>query len=155
MDCDDTHDPAQIGEMLPLIAQGFDVVVASRFARGATVQGVSPLRRLTAMGAMVLFKLVHPVPNVWDYTCGYRGYRVAALKRAIAHYPGGLVRESGFACMVEVLLKMNALKLRFAEIPLQLRYDQKPTDSKMDVSGNIARLLTLLVRWRWRGFDAA
>jgi dolichol-phosphate mannosyltransferase len=119
------------------------------------VRGVPVLRRLTALGAVMLFKLVHPVRGVWDYTCGYRGYRVGVLKNATDHYRGGLVQENGFACMVEVLLKMNALKCRFAEIPLQLRYDLKPTDSKMDVSGNIVRLLRLLVGWRWRGFDAS
>ena len=154
MDCDDTHDPAQVTEMLRAIDGGADVVIASRFARGAQIRGVSPLRRVTAVGAAMLFKLIHPVRGVWDYTCGYRAYRIGVLKRALAGYPAGLVNESGFACMVEVLLKLNALELRFAEIPLQLRYDQKPTASKMDVAGTIGRLLTLLVRWRLRGFDA-
>src|ERR1700730_15257921 len=60
MDCDDTHDPA---------------------LRGATVRGVPAFRRLTALGAAGLFKSVHPVRGVWDYTCGYRAYRVEVLKR--------------------------------------------------------------------------
>jgi dolichol-phosphate mannosyltransferase len=55
--------------------------------------------------------------------------------------------------MVELLLKLNALGARFAEIPLQLRYDQKPTATKMRVGNNMRRLLVLLVRWRLRGFD--
>jgi hypothetical protein len=38
---------------------------------------------------------------------------------------------------------------------LHLRYDLKPTASKMAVSSNMRRLLALLVRWRWGGFDAA
>ena len=154
MDCDDTHDPSQVSEMLQIMADGADVAIASRFTRGARVRGVPLLRRITAVGAVLLFKLIHPVRGVWDYTCGYRSYRIGALKGALAHYPAGLVEESGFACMVEVLLKMNALKFRFAEIPLQLRYDQKPTESKMRVGSNISRLLALLIRWRMRGFDA-
>jgi dolichol-phosphate mannosyltransferase len=160
MDCDDTHDPCQIGEILGAMAGGAgaaggaEVVVASRFTRGALVRGVPFLRRVTALGAMVLFKLIHPVRGVWDYTCGYRGYRIGALKVASARYGAGLIRESGFACMVELLLKLNTLGLRFAEVPLQLRYDQKPTASKMDVGGNLRRLLILLVRWRVRGFAA-
>jgi len=154
MDCDDTHDPAQLVEMLRAMDDGADVVVASRFTRGARVQGVSPMRRVTAVAAAVLFKLVHPVRGVWDYTCGYRGYRIGALKRALDRYPGGLVTEYGFACMAEVLLKLNALNFRFAEVPLRLRYDQKPTASKMDVGRTTARLLALLMRWRLHGFDA-
>ena len=152
MDCDDTHDPAQIAAMEPLLAAGADVVVASRYAYGATVQGVPALRRVTALGAAALFKLIHPVREVLDYTCGYRAYRVGLLKRAAARYGDTLIAEHGFACMVELLLKLNALDARFAEIPLQLRYDQKPTASKMGVGGNIKRLLTLMVRWRAHGF---
>src|ERR1700681_844933 len=148
MDCDDTHDPCQICEILSAMAGGAEVVVASRFTRGALIRGVPFLRRITALGAMVLFKLIHPVRGVWDYTCGYRGYRIGALKVASARYGAGLIRESGFACMVELLLKLNALGFRFAEVPLQLRYDQKPTASKMDIGGNLRRLLILLVRWR-------
>jgi dolichol-phosphate mannosyltransferase len=153
MDCDDTHDPAQIPEMLVAMANGADVVIASRFQSGATVRGVPLLRRLTALGAVILFKLIHPVRKVSDYTCGYRAYRVGLLQNATRRFRGRLIEESGFACMVEVLLKLNALGVRFAEVPLHLRYDLKPTASKMAVSNNMRRLLALLVRWRWRGFE--
>ena len=154
MDCDDTHDPEQIPQMLVAMASGADLVIASRFQSGATVRGVPLLRRLTALGAVVLFKLIHPVRKVWDYTCGYRAYRIGLLQNAAARFPGRLVEEAGFACMVEVLLKLNASGTRCAEVPLHLRYDLKPTASKMAVSSNMRRLLALLVRWRWRGFGA-
>jgi dolichol-phosphate mannosyltransferase len=152
MDCDDTHDPAQIADMLRHLAEGSDVVIGSRYVRGALVRGVPPLRRLTALGAAALFKLVHPVRGVWDYTCGYRAYRVSVLKKAAKRYGDRLIAESGFACMVELLLKLNSLGTRFAEIPLQLRYDQKPTETKMGVGRHTRRLLQLLVRWRVHGF---
>jgi dolichol-phosphate mannosyltransferase len=155
MDCDDTHDPMQLIEMLAAMAKGADVVIASRFTRGARVTGVPPLRRMTAMGAVLLFKTVHPVKRVWDYTCGYRAYRIGALQAAARRYRAGLVEESGFACMTELLLKLNGVGLRFAEIPLQLRYDQKPTASKMAVSSHIGRLLKLLMRWRLRGLGVS
>jgi dolichol-phosphate mannosyltransferase len=153
MDCDDTHDPVQVIEMLRLIEEGADVVIGSRFVRGALVRGVPPLRRITALGAVALFKLIHPVRGVRDYTCGYRGYRVSALKRASNAYRTKLIEQSGFSCMPELLLKLNALGFRFGEIPLQLRYDQKPTTSKMSVGGNVRGLLKLLARSRSRGFD--
>jgi hypothetical protein len=44
------------------------------------------------------------------------------------------------------------LDVKFAEIPLQLRYDQKPTATKMGVGSHTRRMLALLVRWRLRGF---
>ena len=155
MDCDDTHDPAQIPDLLMAMANGADLAIASRFQSGATVRGVPLLRRLTALGAVILFKLIHPVRKVWDYTCGYRAYRIGLLQNAVSRFRGRLVEETGFACMVEVLLKLNASGARCAEVPLHLRYDLKPTASKMAVSSNMRRLLALLVRWRWRGFGAA
>jgi len=154
MDCDDTHDPSQIPEILDAMAGGADVAIASRYARNAIVRGVPVFRRATAIGAMVLFKLIHPIRGAWDYTCGYRGYRIAALRAASARHGAGLIGESGFACMVEILLKLNAQGVRIYEVPLQLRYDLKPTASKMDVGGNTRRLLMLLVRWRILGFGA-
>jgi hypothetical protein len=45
--------------------------------------------------------------------------------------------------------------VEFAEIPLQLRYDQKPTATKMGVGSNIRRLFSLSVHWRLHGFDLA
>jgi dolichol-phosphate mannosyltransferase len=152
MDCDDTHDPAQIADMLARMAEGADVVIGSRYMRGALIRGVPPLRRVTAFGAAALFKLIHPVRGVWDYTCGYRAYRVGVLKQAAHLYGGKLIAETGFACMVELLLKLNTHDVKFAEIPLQLRYDQKPTATKMGVGCHTRRLLALLVRWRLRGF---
>jgi dolichol-phosphate mannosyltransferase len=153
MDCDDTHDPAQIADMLRRLDEGADVVIGSRYVRGALVRGVPPLRRLTALGAAALFKLVHPVRRVWDYTCGYRAYRVGVLKEAAGRYGDDLIAESGFACMVELLLKLDSVGARFVETPLQLRYDQKPTETKMGVGSHTRRLLLLLVRWRLYGFQ--
>jgi dolichol-phosphate mannosyltransferase len=150
MDCDDTHDPAQITEMLRLIEERADVVIGSRFAPGAIVRGVPPLRHVTARGAVALFKLIHPVRGVRDYTCAYRSYRVSALKKASDSYGAKLIKESGFSCMAELLLKLNALGFQFIEVPLQLRYDQKPTASKMRVTSNIIQLLKLLVHSRFR-----
>lgn len=153
MDCDDTHHPRQFAGMLAALDRGFDVVIASRYRRGARIAGVAPHRQLLSLGAATLFKLLHWCPGVLDYTCGFRGYRVALLKRATAHYGARLIEERGFACMVELLLKLNHLGAKMCEVPLDLRYDLKQSASKMDVGGNTTRLLRKLVAWRVRGLE--
>jgi dolichol-phosphate mannosyltransferase len=153
MDCDDTHHPYQIPDMLAKIDQGSDVVIASRYRRGASIAGLSAQRKVLSLGAAALFKLLHPCRGVLDYTCGYRAYRVDLLQRARAHHGERLVRERGFACMVELLLKLNRLGARFAEVPLDLRYDLKKSASKMDIGGNTQRLLKKMLSWRLRGLD--
>ncbi len=151
MDCDDTHHPRQIPPMFAVLENGHDVVIASRYRAGATVAGVALHRRILSLGAAVLFKLLHPCRGVLDYTCGYRGYRVSVLQKALCIYGENLVREPGFACMVELLLKLNRIGARMREVPLALRYDLKQGASKMDVGGNTQRLLKKLVSWRIHG----
>jgi dolichol-phosphate mannosyltransferase len=153
MDCDDTHHPRQFAGMLAALDRGFDVVIASRYRRGARIAGVAPHRQVLSLGAATLFKLLHWCPGVRDYTCGFRAYRVALLQRARAHYRERLVEERGFACMVELLLKLNHLDAKMCEVPLDLRYDLKQSASKMDVGGNTTRLLKKLVAWRVRGLE--
>lgn len=151
MDCDDTHPPGLIPSMTAALDAGCDIVIASRYRNGARIEGVTAHRRLLSLGAALLFKALHPCRGVLDYTSGYRGYRVSLLQRALAHYGDNLIREQGFACMVELLLKLNHLGARACEVPIDLRYDLKKGASKMDLGGNTRRLLSNLLSWRFRG----
>ncbi len=153
MDCDDTHRPGQFAAMLAALERGHDVVIASRYRRGSRIAGVTLYRQILSLGAATLFKLLHWCRGVRDYTCGFRGYRVALLRRARARYGERLVEERGFACMVELLLKLNHLGARMCEIPIDLRYDRKRSASKMDAGGTALRLLRKLVAWRMRGLE--
>ena len=61
MDCDDSHDPSQIPQIIARLESGDDLVIASRFRRGASAVRVPALRHVTAYGAMILFKTHSPV----------------------------------------------------------------------------------------------
>jgi dolichol-phosphate mannosyltransferase len=154
MDCDNTMDPFQLPEMWETLSSGaLDVVIASRYARGAAMSGVPALRRLMSRGASVLFTMMHPIPGVRDYSCGFRLYRREPLAQALHAWGDELIVQRGFASMVELLLKLGRRKLRMAEVPLQLRYDQKLGESKMPVGDNAVRLLKMMWRWRMEGLD--
>lgn len=155
MDCDDTHDPEQIPMMLKVLDKNSstEVIIASRYRLGASISGVPFFRVMLSIGAAMLYKTVHPIWHVRDYTCGYRAYRLAAVKRAFAKYGKPLLKERGFASMVELLLKIARAGARFQEIPLALAYDNKLSASKMDVSGNSIRLLKKLIIWRVEGLS--
>ena len=112
------------------------------------VRGVPLMRRVTALGAMVLFKLIHPVPGVADYTCGYRMYRVDLLRRGYERWGEALLGEPSFACMPDLLLKLSVFRPSIGEAPLVLRYDRKAGPSKMAVARTIRRTLLLLGRHR-------
>jgi len=153
MDADNTHDPALIGGMVEKIEKnGLDVVVGSRYVAGADEIGVSVFRKLMSRGASLLIKMVNPIKGVKDYSSGYRLYRALALKSAWKYYEGRVVEESGFSCMVELLVKLaNMSNLRFGEVPLVLRYDLKQGRSKMRIIRTIKRYLVLIIRSReWK-----
>jgi dolichol-phosphate mannosyltransferase len=146
MDADNTHDPALIGEMAKAVRQGLDLVVASRYAPGGGEIGLSWLRHVFSRGASFLLRLFFPMPGVRDYTCGYRAYRGAILKRAFATYQDRFIEESGFTCMAEILIKLHKLSVRAGEVPLVLRYDLKSGATKMKVTRTIGRYGVLIAR---------
>jgi dolichol-phosphate mannosyltransferase len=149
MDADDTHPP----DLIPLMIESArrhqsTVVIASRFQPGAEWHGLSWDRRLFSYTVSWMFRILWPLPNVRDYTCGYRAYRAGLLVDAYERWGAALVNEPSFACMPDVLWKVSRLKPRFSEVPLSLHYERKPGPSKMNVLRTIRRSLALLVKRR-------
>jgi len=151
MDADNTHTPGLIFRMAQAIAEGNDVVIASRYRYGARVRGLTASRRLLSQGASWLFRVVFPMRGVRDYTSGFRGYRAGLLRRAFDELgPDGIISERGFACMVDILLKIREFDPIITEVALILRYDQKKGASKMHVGRTVRETLHLMVRRRLR-----
>lgn len=149
MDADNTHPPELIADMLRQIKHGSDVVVASRYRPGARVVGLSRFRQVLSWGARMIFRVALPIRGISDYTCGFRMYRAAVLRRAFATYGDQFVTERGFSCMAEILVKISRLKVRMSEVPLVLRYDRKAGVSKMRVGRTVVSTLKLLIRLRF------
>jgi dolichol-phosphate mannosyltransferase len=151
MDADGSHPLEIVPDMVRKIDEGFDIVVASRYARGARVVGLSPMRMVLSTGASALMRLVFPVKGLSDYSTNYRAYRASLLAAALARSGGNLVEAAGFAGVVELLLRLCSLGPRIAEVPLVLRYDRKRSRSKMRVVKTILDYLRLCVKRRVRG----
>ena len=82
LDADDTQPPATIPKMVTMIEEGYDVVIASRYQPGSRTIGVPMNRLAMTWFAKWMFKVITPIPGVWDYTCGFRSYRFSVLKTA-------------------------------------------------------------------------
>lgn len=147
MDADDSHDPALIPLMMNRIAEGYDIVIASRFEEGGQEVGVAGYRRLLSHTASAVLGLVAGVRGAKDFSCGFRAYRASFLRQLVQELgENDLVRETGFACMVELLLKAAARGARISEVPLVLRYDRKQSSSKIRVVRTIVRYGAVLSR---------
>ena len=156
MDCDDTHEPAIIHRMIERLAEGYDVVIASRFQPGGGQVGVDGYRAFVSRTANLFMKLFFPVPGVREFSCGFRAYRAAVIQRAIAYWGNNFIQLKGlgFTGTLEKLVKLHLLGARFTEVPFLLRYDQKKSLSKMVTSITTVGYLVMaiLYHWPWGGW---
>ncbi|NNE90708.1 MAG: glycosyltransferase family 2 protein [Verrucomicrobiales bacterium] len=146
MDADDTHDVNLIPKMLEEIDSGADIAIASRFVEGGDDTSAPPFRRLLSRGASVVFKSVFPLDKINDFTSGYRMYRASLLKHAYAHWGDRLIEEEGFACMVELLLKLRYWEPEMREVGMFLQYDRKLSASKLKLFKTLRQYLKLAFR---------
>lgn len=148
---DDTHEPKYIFTLLDKLHEGYDVVNTSRFQPGGGQLGVSPWRAFVSRSANVFMGVVFGIAGVRDYSCGYRVYRAAVLRDAVAIYGNNFIqlRGLGFTSTLEIMVKLKLLGCRFTEVPFVLRYDQKQGGSKMIGSVTALGYMVMGVLYHW------
>jgi len=155
-DCDDTHEPGIIPELVKKLDEGFDVAIASRFQPGGGQVGLDAYRAFVSRAANVFMKCFFPIKGVREYTCGFRAYRASLIQQAMEVYGNNFIqlKGMGFTCTLEKLVKLRLLGARFAEVPFVLRYDQKQGLSKMVSSVTTFGYFTMVVLcyWPWGGW---
>jgi len=122
MDSDLTNDPADIPKFVAQMEQGIDVIKASRFIPGGSMDGVpwqrSIFSRTGNFVASSLFRL-----GIRDCTNGFRAVKVPILKQMN-------LQERGFPIIVEELYQSKSLARTYREVPVVLTSrtdDQRPT----------------------------
>ena len=150
LDCDDTHEPRYMSEAIEKIKEGNDVAILSRYTSGGGERGLSGVKSFLSRGAGFFLRIFFPIRGVHEYSCGYRVFRASILKKAYERFGDGFVRlaDHGFVVTPEILIKMNMLGARIAEVPFVLEYGQKPGQSKNRPLRTIAGYF-LLVALYW------
>lgn len=146
MDGDNTHDPKYIFDMLEKIRQGSDCVIASRYCESSNIVGVASHREFLSDMAKVYYKFMLKVPNVQDYTCGYRIYSYDIIAKLVERFGPEPIKEKSFACMMEFLYKLYLVGAKFDETGFELRYDYKKGSSKMQVFKTMSKSLTTAMK---------
>ena len=145
MDADMTHQPNYVFSMInKLKNENLSCVIASRYRKGSKVEGLSSFRKFLSFGARIAYTLNFRVPNVRDYTCGYRLYKVEALNSLYVKYSGKIVMERGFTCMMELLVKLSREGFTIGEVPFILKYQLKGGESKMRIWKTVFRSIVML-----------
>lgn len=148
LDADDSQIPFLIQRMAQQIAEGSDLVIASRYQPGARIKGLKKSRKFFSWAAGLLFRIFVGFEGIKDYTCGFRAYRVDMLRKTINFYGDKFITQKGFGCMVEVLLKVASQSATMNEVPMILRYDLKQGESKMNVKKTMSQTLKLLFDYK-------
>ncbi|MCD6218744.1 glycosyltransferase family 2 protein [bacterium] len=143
MDADNTHSPDVIQSLIDNAENG-DVGIASRYEKGGGERGLSGFRSVMSRGAGFLLQMAFHVPNVRDYTCGFRLYHPRIIRRGFEKFGDDFVSEAGFTAMAEILIRLHFTGAKFYEVPLLLRYDLKSSPSKMHIFRTVMRYFRLI-----------
>lgn len=125
MDCDGSHDPEVIADLLTAIEDGADCVIGSRYVPGGSTPNWPTHRRvLSRYGNVYTAALLRL--GIADATSGFRAYR-SDLLRAIEVTE---TRSTGYAFMSEVASRIVRTGARIDEIPITF-VDRTHGTSKM------------------------
>lgn len=142
MDCDYSHDPSQVPDLLAALERA-DLVIGSRYVAGGEIVGWSPHRRLLSRTANgFVHTLFHLPAN--DCTSGFRGYR----RRVLESIPWPEVRSTGYSFLVETLLCASRIPgVCVAEVPICFR-DRDEGKSKLGWREAVHGAANLIHVWR-------
>ena len=146
LDSDNTHPISLIPKMVKQINNSYDIVIASRFAIGSVVNGVSIFRTLLSLGAKFLFKLLYPYKNLNDYTCNFRIYKSELIREICKNKKFFTHEEFNIAAKVLLFLIYRFKYLKLSEVPFKLSYEYKIGDSKIKLTKTIILTLKLILK---------
>jgi dolichol-phosphate mannosyltransferase len=148
MDCDFSHDPAAVPQLLTELERGAGLVLGSRYVRGGSTRGWGLKRRLISRGGSLFARLVLGLPYR-DLTGGFKGWRSDVLAD-LALQEG---YANGYGFQIEMTWRASRRGVVIAQVPITFR-DRRVGQSKM--SGSIIReALLMVVRLRWQSARAS
>jgi dolichol-phosphate mannosyltransferase len=125
MDCDFSHDPADVPRLLEACAKGADLALGSRYVPGGGTENWGRGRRIVSAGGSLYARAVLGV-RIRDLTGGFKCYRRAVLERIDL----GAIHSKGYAFQIEGTYR--TLRAGFAVVEVPIRFsDRTAGHSKM------------------------
>jgi len=137
LDSDGQHNPDQIPQLIePLLKQGVDLVIGSRFLDSNDKEKVP---RYRSFGIKTITKLTQAASysGITDSQSGFRAYNKNALSKINLF-------EDGMAVSIEILLRAKEKKLLTTEVPITINYDVKDTSTHNPISHGLGVLYSVL-----------
>jgi dolichol-phosphate mannosyltransferase len=124
MDCDFSHDPADLPRLVAAAADA-DAVLGSRYVPGGSVRNWSPLRRAVSRSGCLYARALLGI-RVHDATSGFRVYH----RRVLETIPLERVTTRGYAFQIEMVYRVLQAGFRVREVPIVFS-DRERGGSKM------------------------
>jgi dolichol-phosphate mannosyltransferase len=129
MDCDFSHDPADVPRLIAVAEEGADLVLGSRYVRGGSIPNWGPVRRFVSLGGNV-YAQVFLQSRIRDLTGGFKCFRRAVLETIDLD----AIDSKGYAFQIETTYRVVRAGFRVEEVPIAFT-DREQGTSKM--SGTI------------------
>lgn len=113
MDCDFSHNPADLVRLLEACEQGADVAVGSRYVKGGNVSNWDMKRILLSYFASVYVRMILWIP-VKDTTAGFKCYR----RKVLESIELDQIRFMGYAFQIEMKYRAVKKGFKIVEVPI-------------------------------------
>jgi dolichol-phosphate mannosyltransferase len=129
LEADCTSDITIVDKMISINRLGYDLVLASVYAQGGGFDKTTFLRKFISSVANLMYRFLFNI-NVLTLSSFYRVYTIAILKKLRDKY-SVLIKEPGFICMLEILVKAVDTRASIIEVPMVLSSKKRIGRSKM------------------------
>jgi dolichol-phosphate mannosyltransferase len=143
VDCDFSHDPADVPRLIAACEDGADLAIGSRWVEGGGTVNWGRGRILISRGGSFYARTILGI-GIRDVTAGFKCYRRAVLETIALDR----VTAKGYGFQIETTYRTLRAGFRVVELPIAFT-DRRVGESKM--SGAIvveAMLQVPLIRWR-------
>ena len=125
MDCDFSHDPADVPRLIARAEEGADVVIGSRYVPGGGTRNWGLGRRIVSAGGSLYARTILGL-RIRDMTGGFRCFRRTVLETVDL----GAIGTKGYAFQIELTYRAIRAGFRVVEVPILFR-DRTEGKSKM------------------------
>jgi dolichol-phosphate mannosyltransferase len=125
MDCDFSHDPADVPRLIAAAENGADLILGSRYRAGGGTRNWGLGRRIVSRGGCLYAQVLLGV-GIRDLTGGFKCFRRAALEAIDL----GALSAHGYAFQIETTYRVRRAGLRIVEVPITFE-ERRAGASKM------------------------
>jgi dolichol-phosphate mannosyltransferase len=136
MDCDFSHDPADVPRLIAACDEGADLALGSRYVPGGSIPNWGVVRRAISASGNVYARALLSSP-VHDLTGGFKCYRRPVLERIDL----AAISSKGYAFQIETTYRAERAGFRIVEVPISF-VDREHGGSKM------SRAIVLEAAWK-------